>query len=120
MVEKPSPGARFEKFRSTHPEQINRIRQLLGDSATFDYAPYEKSCSLIFVDGSHSYEYALSDTLAARRMVEPGGIIVWHDYGIWGGVTQALEEIESREQMGLSNIRGTSLVIWRNEGALIK
>jgi len=113
MVEKPAPGSRYERYRRSHPDAVGRIHQLLGDSAVFDYAPYRNSCSLIFVDGSHSYDYALSDTAAAREMIETGGVIVWHDYGIWSGVTQALEEIEAKEGLGLRNLRGTSLVVWK-------
>jgi len=115
MVEKPAPGARYKEYRGSNPGAIARIHQLLGDSAAFDYSPHQKSCSLIFVDGSHAYDYALSDTRAALEMVETGGIIVWHDYGIWSGVTQALGELEAKERLGLRNIRGTSLVIWRKE-----
>src|ERR1051325_8395535 len=113
MVRKPVPGARYEKYRATHPEAIGRIHQLLGDSATFDYAPFENSCSLVFVDGSHAYEYVKSDSEAALGMVHSGGVVLWHDYGIWEGVTNALEELEQREHLGLGNIRGTSLVFWK-------
>jgi hypothetical protein len=38
-------------------------------------------------------------------------VVVWHDYGIWKGVTDALEEIESKEGLGLRNLRGTGLVV---------
>jgi predicted O-methyltransferase YrrM len=113
MVEKPAPGARYGQYRGAHPAAIGRIRQLLGDSATFDYSPYRDACSLVFVDGSHAYDYAMSDTRAAMGMVRAGGVIVWHDYGIWAGVTTALEELEQRERLGLRVIRGTSLVYWR-------
>ncbi len=112
MVEKSAPGSRYEQYRSRLPAAISRIHQLLGDSATFDYSRYNGSCSLVFVDGSHAYDYALSDTRAAMTIGEAGGIIVWHDYGIWEGVTNALDELEQREHFGFRNIRGTSLVIW--------
>ncbi len=115
MVDKPRSGARCEKYREREPERIGRIHQLYGDSATFDYTPYRDSCALVFVDGSHAYEYALSDTRAALSMVTKGGVIVWHDYGIWEGVNRALEELEAKEHLGLRNIRGTSLVFWRRE-----
>lgn len=113
MVEKPAPGARYAKYRKTHSAVVGRIHQHLGDSATFDYAPFRDSCSLVFVDGSHAYDYAMSDTRAAMSMVRRGGVILWHDYGIWEGVTRALEELEQRDHLGLRNIRGTSLVYWR-------
>jgi hypothetical protein len=113
MVEKPVSGSRYHRYLGSHPKAIGRIQQLFGDSAAFDYSPYQNSCSLVFVDGSHAYDYAISDTRAAFEIVEAGGTIVWHDYGIWAGVTQALEEIEAKERLGLRNIRGTSLVVWR-------
>jgi hypothetical protein len=113
MVEKPISGSRYQRYSGSYPKAISRIHQLFGDSAAFDYSPYKNFCSLVFVDGSHAYDYALSDTLAALELVEAGGTIVWHDYGIWPGVTQALGDFESKESLGLRNIRGTSLVVWK-------
>jgi hypothetical protein len=112
MVEKPRPGSRYEKYRETYPA-VAKIHQLLGDSAAFDYSPYKDSCSLVFVDGSHHYEYVMSDTRAAMHMAKRGGVVVWHDYGIWEDVTKALEELEEREGYGLRHVRGTSLVYWK-------
>src|SRR5687768_16369891 len=31
-----------------------KVRQLYGDSATFDYGPYLGTCDVVFVDGSHA------------------------------------------------------------------
>lgn len=113
MVDKPKPGLRYKKYQEVYPAAIERIHQLLGDSATFDYSPYKDSCSLVFVDGSHSYDYVMSDTRVAMDMVERGGVVVWHDYGIWEDVTKALDELEKRKGYELRNISGTSLVYWR-------
>ncbi len=115
MVEKKMPGERFEKYQKSANSIVNKIHQLFGDSASFDFSPYKNSCSLVFVDGSHAYEYVKSDTYTAMDMIKRGGVIIWHDYGIWEGVTKALEEIESNEKYGLKNIKGTSLVYWKNE-----
>ena len=115
MVEKKISGSRIEKYRKPHKHITKKIHQLFGDSAKFDFSPYYDSCSLVFVDGSHAYDYAMSDTKEALKMVKKGGVIVWHDYGIWEGVTKALEEIESNDKIGLVNINGTSLVYWKNE-----
>lgn len=109
------PGSRYERYRSEFPSSISKIHQLLGDSATFDYTPYKDTCSLVFVDGSHVYDYAISDTRAAMGIVKKGGVIIWHDYGIWEGVTRAIEDLWEREHYDLRNIRGTSLVYWKNK-----
>jgi len=115
MVEKEQSGLRLEKYRKSDRSIIAKINQLFGDSASFDFSPFYNSCSLVFVDGSHAYEYALSDTYAAMKMVKKGGVIIWDDYGIWEGVTRALEEIEEKEKIRLENISGTSLVYWKSE-----
>jgi hypothetical protein len=113
MIEKDRPGWRYEAHREADPAAVGRIRQLLGDSAALDFSPYADSCSLVFVDGSHGYEYVISDTRAAMDMASRGGAVIWHDYGIWNEVTKALDELEEREGYGLRNISGTSLVYWR-------
>lgn len=115
MVNKMMPGARIEKYKMTNKNITNKIHQLFGDSAKFDFSPYYNSCSFVFVDGSHAYDYVMSDTKEALKMVKKGGVIIWHDYGIWEGVTKALEEIESIDKIGLVTINGTSLVYWKNE-----
>ncbi len=115
MVDKTKLGTRYERYRSVFPTSIAKIDQLLGDSATFDYRPYKDTCSMVFVDGSHAYDYVLSDTHAAMGIARKGGVIIWHDYGIWEGVTRAIEELKQREAYDFRNIRGTSLVYWKKE-----
>jgi hypothetical protein len=112
-VEKPSSG---DRLRSCHPrwrKAASRVAQLFGDSATYDWSPHHGRAGLVFVDGSHTYEYARGDSGTAMRLVQPGGVVLWHDYGVWPGVTQALEELEAGRKLGLRHIRGTSLVFWR-------
>jgi hypothetical protein len=117
FVDKPEPGMRYKKNLTVNQDAVSRIIQLLGDSAEFDFSPFAENCSLIFVDGSHSFDYAMSDTNNALKMVAGDGVILWHDYGVWEGVTRALEQIEREKKLGLRNIRGTSLVYWRKGGS---
>jgi len=72
----------------------NAIQCLFGDSATFDFTPYEGKVDLFFIDGAHSYEYVRSDTLNALRCCHPGSVIAWHDFGRMGvnGVSKWLVE----------------------------
>jgi hypothetical protein len=110
-IAKDGSGARFAGAAFA-----GRITQLLGDSATFDYSAYEGKMDFVFVDGSHSYEYVVSDTKTALRLLKPtGGIILWHDYatGAWPGVTQALNEFYQKDHrfQGLRRIHDTSLCL---------
>lgn len=115
-VDKPQPGARFRDCGAPWRAAARRITQLLGDSVTFDWTPYERRAGLAFVDGSHAYEYVRKDTETALRLVAKGGIVLWHDYGRWDGVSRALEELEAERRLGLRHIAGTSLVAWRDVG----
>lgn len=66
------------------------------------------------MDGSHAYDYVIKGTETALKLVAAGGVIIWHDYGIWPDVTCGLEEIDQQKDLGLVNVSGTSLVFWRD------
>jgi len=101
----------FERGR--FPEE-NKITQLFGDSAAFDFAPYRHQIDCVFVDGSHAYDYVINDSRTALELLRPeGGVIVWHDYGpVWPDVIRALEELHgSPDFSNLRHIQGTTFVI---------
>lgn len=115
-VDKPLVGARL----LGRPE-AGRVTQLLGDSATFDFTPYYDRIDLVFVDGAHAYDYVISDSRHALKMLPSGrGVILWHDYGGWPGVTRALNHLRASdpEFTDLRHIAGTSLAcLIRRKGA---
>ena len=73
----------------------HKITCLIGDSASFDFSPYNEIVDLFFIDGAHSYEYVRSDTLNALRCCHPGSVVAWHDFGRRGvnGVSRCLLEL---------------------------
>ena len=87
--------------------------ELYGDSASFDFSPYEGSIDLVFVDGSHAFNYVKSDAEVALRLIrKSGGLILFHDYdAAWDGVTRALNElaVSHSAMTGLRHLTGTSL-----------
>lgn len=106
MVCKSESGARFKGTVFAR-----RIHQLHGDSGTFDFSPYRGTMDLVFVDGSHEYEYVRNDSLNALSMAAPGGIILWHDFGgCWAGATKALLELNRTHPgfAGMGWVRDTS------------
>jgi hypothetical protein len=105
-IDKPESGGRIHGTAFA-----GRIKQLYGDSATFDFSRYE--ADFVFVDGAHTYDYVLSDSARATGMVRKrGGIVVWHDYGEWEGVTRALNELVLQtEYSGIRHVAGTSLAV---------
>ena len=88
-----------------------KVRQLFGDSATFDFSHYK--VDLVFVDGSHAYDYVISDSRRALSMLRPGGMIVWHDYAEWDDVTRALGDLSTQDPKfrSLRRVAGTSLAV---------
>lgn len=109
-IDKRISGSRYQG-----KDCANKITQFYGDSAAFDFSPFFGSIDFVFVDGSHSYEYAMNDSKQALKLLgKEKGVILWHDYGTpyWEGVTQALNDLylNTDEFKNLKHIRGTSIV----------
>jgi predicted O-methyltransferase YrrM len=104
-------GARFKNCKE------GKITQLFGDSASFDFSGYHDSIDFMFVDGSHAYDYVVSDTRAALKLVKKNGLIVWHDYNsrFWKDVTVGLNEFYKNggEFSEMFAIEDTTLVVLR-------
>ena len=92
-----------------------KIHELEGDSTQFDFSDYFGTIDFIFVDASHVYENVVKDTENALKLLKTtGGIIVWHDYNGWDGVTKAVNELYARlkEPAGFFHVSGTSMAIY--------
>ncbi len=92
------------------PEET-RATFLSGDSMNFDFSPWYGQCDLVWVDACHDYEYVVSDTENALKMVTPGGWVLWHDYrhtAWWSGVTKCLQELKSTYP-SLCHVTGTAI-----------
>ena len=107
FVEKAASGA----LAAVSPV-ASKVSQLLGDSAAFDFSPFE--IDMAFIDGSHAMEYVMNDSRKCLGMLRGGrGTLVWHDYGEWEGVTRALHTLRERDAAfkELRHVRGTTLAI---------
>jgi predicted O-methyltransferase YrrM len=103
------PASATAQFRNTG--YAAKIRQVYGDSAAIDWTILGGPFDLIFIDGSHYYEYVKSDTQNALGCLTPGGLVVWHDYGMIEDVSRAVDEVASA--MRVFAIRGTRLAVGR-------
>jgi len=75
-------------------ECAQRIVQHYGDTAAYDYSVIQDRLSFFLIDGSHTYEYAKSDTLRAIALAQGACTFVWHDCDeIHPGVTRWLGEL---------------------------
>ena len=89
-----------------------RIRQVFGDSAKIDWSGLGGPFDLVFIDGCHSEVYVRSDSENAMRHLGPGGVIVWHDYGMIPAVSNVVDRL-ARETttMKLYALEGTRLAV---------
>ena len=69
----------LHRFYKGHPLE-GKIKELFGDSSTYDYSPYEGKMDVVFIDGNHSFDFVKKDTENAFKMLSSQGIIVWHDF----------------------------------------
>ena len=94
-----------------------KIRRKTGviSSKLFDR---DEKFDLIFVDADHDYVSVMSHTEVAFQLIEPQGVILWHDYhnetyfhGLCG-VPEALNQVA--KSRAICAIRGTWLAIYSN------
>lgn len=111
-----SRGACGEAFRDT-PE-AERITQLLGDSARFDFSPWHGKIDLVYIDGAHTYDYVKSDTDNALRMLSPAGTIAWDDYTSNPGVWKAVGEFAAGADGPVFHVFGTRMVLYSRQQLL--
>ena len=105
---------RGSAFANTQEDE--RIKRLSGDSASFDYAPYEGKMDMVYVDGSHSYEYVKNDTEAAFRLLSPSGAILWDDYPDYPGVYRYLNDLARQTSEPFFHFSATRLALYARSG----
>ena len=82
LAAKVESGERF----LNRPE-AQKIKQVWGDSAKYDFSDYYGDMDAVFIDGAHSAAYAQNDTEIALKLVKKsGGLIIWHDAHLYGVV----------------------------------
>lgn len=69
---------RFEKIKA---RSVTALDSLAESGAAFD---------IVYVDGSHMRDDVMVDSILAWRMVRPGGLLIWDDYG--GGAGKPARE----------------------------
>jgi predicted O-methyltransferase YrrM len=93
-----TPG---EFFLDAAPEVRQRIELIIGDSAALDLSQIHGTADMVLVDAGHTYDACLRDSHTAFKLIRPGGIVLWDDYGgdYWPGVRQAVDELAQTRDM---------------------
>ena len=85
-------GNKNKLWQGQDIEITGRIKQIWEDSAKINFSKYRDEIDFLFIDASHSYENCKNDSYNGHKVIKKNGIIFWHDYAGWPGVTQALNE----------------------------
>jgi predicted O-methyltransferase YrrM len=74
---------------------------------------HEKSFDIIFIDGDHTYEGCLQDSIIAIKLIRPGGYICWHDYSFScrNGVVKAIDELFEKNSYKITKIAYCNVTI---------
>jgi predicted O-methyltransferase YrrM len=105
--------ARMVEYKGKDVEY--KIKQIYADSTVFDFSPYFNKMDIVFIDGAHHYNTVKSDSENALKMAKPDGIIIWHDFAIYGDyndVTRAVLDCIPSDK--IIQIDSTSIAIYFN------
>jgi predicted O-methyltransferase YrrM len=104
-----------EKLRRyANSPYAGKVRQKLADSMSADFAQLceGRRPGLVFIDAGHRYDNVRNDTEKSLAILEPGGILLWHDYAYnCAGVYNYLNELALK--LPLAHLRDSSLVACR-------
>ena len=105
-------GNKSKLWYGQHHDITDRIKLIWEDTAKLKFADFANKVDFLFIDASHSYENCKNDSYNGHKVIKPNGIIYWHDYAGWPGVTEALNEyyIEQGKPENMWWFNDTSIV----------
>jgi len=78
------------------------VAQLLSNRREID-GNWVRTFDCIYIDADHSYKSVMDGFRHALKLLNPGGMMLFHDALTWKGVNQALKEI-SEEFKGRARV----------------
>lgn len=84
----------WEEFHKNTHDYKNFVFPIRGFSTDVIQSVREitSNLNLLFIDGDHSYEGVKADWEAFKSFLEPGSIVIFHDYGWAEGVKRVVHE----------------------------
>jgi predicted O-methyltransferase YrrM len=81
----------YTRYLPHRPEEW--VRTLFADRVELD-GSWDRTFDCIYIDADHSYASVTDGFRHALRLLEPGGMMLFHDALTWKGVNQALREFK--------------------------
>jgi len=84
----------WDEFQNNTIEYRNTIIPIIGFSTDVVKSVKEitKKIDILFIDGDHSYIAVKADWESYKSFLEPGSIVIFHDYGWADGVKKVVHE----------------------------
>lgn len=96
------------ELKKKYENLFGLIKNLEGDSATFDFSKYNNFFDIIIIDGSHKYENVIIDSENSLKMIKKNGYILWHDYSKDHiDVLKAIKKIKKKYKIEINRIKQT-------------
>ena len=95
---KQTPDVIFREFSAHLADEIASGKAVPVRASSVEAVPILKGllpggkAEMIFIDGDHSYESVKRDIESVLPLLADGGLLCGHDYGVWPGVRQAVDE----------------------------
>lgn len=96
-------------FQYKTSDWSRKISQVYCDSAKVDWDKMPTPFDMVVIDGCHYYDYVRKDTENAMKYLRPGGVVVWHDYGMIDDVSKVVDE--NAAKLKVIAVRGSTLAV---------
>ncbi len=74
-------NGKYKSVMGFFSKDIKNVKQIYGDSTTFDFAGLKRKFDVVFIDGDHHHEYIKRDTANVfNNLIHDKSVIIWHDY----------------------------------------
>ena len=75
-------NGKYKDIMGFFSKNLKNVKQLYGNSRTFDFAGLNKKFDVVFIDADHHHAFIKSDTENIfKHLIHDNSIIIWHDYG---------------------------------------
>jgi predicted O-methyltransferase YrrM len=109
-------GSTFEVF--THNLAAAGVGSVVEPVfATTSSRAWSTPVSLVFVDGLHDYVNVARDGLMLEPALAPGGLMVFHDYSQYPGVTTFVEEMACSGKFSVIARAGSLIALQKHQAA---
>lgn len=107
----------YDNFLFSNTEYEKKINIIFQNSLELNEIRFQNQMDLIFIDGGHTYSIVKSDSEKAFKMLNSGGIILWHDF-VPGkksskDIVKYINEISKHKTV--KHIRNTSICYFIND-----